>query len=217
MSNLYHLSALILFGPAYLVHAQVERASILGNATDNSAAAVPNVVVTVTNAATNTSVRVVTDSAGAFTVLNLIPGTYSVSAMLAGFNPVTYRGVELQVGQHARLDLHMQVGDLKQTVEVAASATMLQTENAAVGQVINNTAVSTRPLNGRNFVQLAILAPGVIREYLDHSNEHPKPFVWTAHADLILGKIQRLCERISNSPGVPSSPKSAPKNSSANL
>ena len=67
-----------------------------------------------------------------------------------------------------------------------------------------------------SFLSVASLEKA-IREYLDHSNEHPKPFVWTAHADLILGKIQRLCERISNSPGVPSSPKSAPKNSSANL
>jgi len=146
---------------ACLLHAQVERASILGNATDHSGAAVPNVVVTVTNEATNTSVRAMTDAAGAFAVLNLIPGSYTVSAALAGFNPVTYRGVELQVGQQARLDLSMQVGELKQTVEVAASATILQTENAAVGQVINNTAVSSLPLNGRNFVQLAILAPGV--------------------------------------------------------
>ena len=104
----------------FLMHAQVERASILGNPTDNSSAAVPNVVVTVTNEATNTSVRVVTDSAGAFAVMNLIPGTYTVSAALAGFNAVTYRGVELQVGQQARLDLQMQVGELKQTVEVAA-------------------------------------------------------------------------------------------------
>src|SRR5436309_12305525 len=114
---------------ACLVQAQVERASILGNATDNSGAAVPGVVVTVTNDATNTSVRVVTDAAGAFAALNLIPGNYTVSAALAGFNPITYRGVELQVGQQARLDLPMQVGELKQTVEVAASATMLQTEN----------------------------------------------------------------------------------------
>ena len=67
-----------------------------------------------------------------------------------------------------------------------------------------------------SFLSVASLEKA-IREYLDHSNEHPKPFVWTADADLILGKIQRLCERISNSPGVPSSPKSAPKNSSANL
>src|SRR5215470_3166124 len=162
MSKLYRsLGVFVLLTAAFLAHAQVERASILGNATDTSDAAVPNVVVTVTNTATNTSVRVVTDSAGAFTVLNLIPGTYSVSAALTGFNPVTYRGVELQVGQQARLDIHMELGELRQSVEVAASATMLQTESAAVGQVINNTAVSSLPLNGRNFVQLAILAPGV--------------------------------------------------------
>ena len=159
MPNLRSWALCFLF--AALAHSQVERASIVGNATDPSGAAVPNVVVTVTNQATNTNLRVMTDSAGAFTVLNLIPGTYSVAAVLAGFNPVTYRGVELQVGQQARLDLHMQVGDVKQAVEVTASATMLQTENAAVGQVINNTAVSSLPLNGRNFVQLAILAPGV--------------------------------------------------------
>jgi len=155
------LSLCLLSVFACPIMAQVERASILGNATDTSGAALPNVVVTVTNEATNTSVRVLTDSAGAFTVLNLIPGAYSVSAVFPGFAPVDYRGVELQVGQQARLNIHMEVGELKQTVEVAASATLLQTENAAVGQVINNTAVSTLPLNGRNFVQLAILAPGV--------------------------------------------------------
>jgi transposase len=48
-----------------------------------------------------------------------------------------------------------------------------------------------------------------IREYVDHYNENPKPFVWTADADLILGKIQRLCERISNSPGVSSATKTS--------
>jgi hypothetical protein len=59
-----------------------------------------------------------------------------------------------------------------------------------------------------SFLSVASLEKA-IREYLDHYNENPKPFVWTADADLILGKIQRLCERISNSPGVPSNPKSA--------
>jgi hypothetical protein len=100
MSKLYRsLSVCVLSAAAWLVHAQVERASIPGNATDTSGAAVPNVAVTVTNEATNTSVHVVTDSAGAFTVLNLIPGTYSVSATLAGFNPVTYRGVQIRAAR----------------------------------------------------------------------------------------------------------------------
>jgi hypothetical protein len=105
MSKLYRSMGvcLLVSAAACLLHAQVERASILGNATDNSSAAVPNVVVTVTNEATNTSFRVVTDAAGAFAVMNLIPGNYTVSAALAGFNSVTYRGVELQVGQQARL------------------------------------------------------------------------------------------------------------------
>ena len=67
-----------------------------------------------------------------------------------------------------------------------------------------------------SFLSVASLEKA-IQEYWDHYNENPKPFVWTADADLILGKIQRLCELISNSPRIKSSPKSAPKNSSANL
>ena len=67
-----------------------------------------------------------------------------------------------------------------------------------------------------SFLSVASLEKA-IQEYWDHYNENPKPFVWTADADLILGKIQRLCERISNSPRIKSSPKSAPKNSPANL
>lgn len=141
--------------------AQVERASIIGNVTDKSGAALPAVQVTATNEATNTSATVSTDSAGAYTVLNLIPAKYTVTASLAGFGPVVYHGFELQVSQEARLDFTMELGTLEQRVEVVGNAQLLQTENASVGQVINNTAISTLPLNGRNFVQLAILAPGV--------------------------------------------------------
>src|SRR5579864_2255731 len=160
MSKVY-CSFAVLFLACGAMQAQVERASLLGNAIDKSGAAVPGVQITVTNEATNTSVRTVTDQAGAYTVLNLIPGRYSVSASLSGFKPVVFRGFELQVSQQARLDLPMEVGALEQTVEVAAAPPLLQTESAAVGQVIGSNAVSSLPLNGRNFVQLAILAPGV--------------------------------------------------------
>ena len=67
----------------------------------------------------------------------------------------------LQVSQRARLDITLAVGGLEQAVEVTAAAPLLQTENASVGQVISSEAVNALPLNGRNFVQLAILAPGV--------------------------------------------------------
>jgi hypothetical protein len=162
MSKAYWVLILFLTLTApHRLPAQVERAAILGNAVDKSGAAVPDVQIIVTHETTNTSIRTVTDQAGAYTVLNLIPGTYTISASRTGFKPVVVRGVELQVSQQARLDLSMEVGALEQTVEVSAAAPLLDTESAAVGQVISRNAVSSLPLNGRNFVQLAILAPGV--------------------------------------------------------
>jgi len=147
------------FAPA--LYAQVERASIVGKITDSTGAAMAAVEVTVTNEATNTSTHVVTDDAGAFTAVNLIPGSYSVNASTKGFRPVVFRNFVLQVGQSARLDITMEVGKVEQTLEVTGAVPLLQTESASVGQVIEQTAVNALPLNGRNFVQLAILAPGV--------------------------------------------------------
>ena len=141
--------------------AQVERASIIGNVSDTSGAAMPGVEVTVTNEGTNTVVRLTTDEAGAYTAVNLIPGSYSLNATRSGFKPMVYRNFVLQVGQSARLDIHMEVGNVEQTVEVTGAIPLLQTENASVGQVISKEAVNALPLNGRNFIQLAILAPGV--------------------------------------------------------
>ncbi len=141
--------------------AQVERASIIGNITDKTGATMGDVEVTVTHEATNTNTRVTSDAAGAYSVVNLIPGSYSVSASRSGFRPVVFRNFVLQVGQSARLDIVMEVGTVEQTVEVTAATPLLQTENASVGQVIEKQAVNSLPLNGRNFVQLAILAPGV--------------------------------------------------------
>ena len=119
------------------------------------------VEVAVTNEGTNTRVRLTTDESGAYTAVNLIPGSYTVNATRSGFKPVVFRNFVLQVGQSARLDIRMDVGGVEQTVEVVGTIPLLQTENASVGQVISQQAVNALPLNGRNFVQLAILAPGV--------------------------------------------------------
>src|SRR5215471_18667914 len=120
------------------LRAQVERASIVGKITDATGAAMGGVEVTVTNEATNTSSRVSSDDAGAFTAVNLIPGSYSVSASLKGFRPVVFRNFVLQVGQSARLDMTMELGSVEQTVEVTGAIPLLQTENASVGQVIES-------------------------------------------------------------------------------
>jgi len=149
-----------LLACAYLT-AQVERASIVGNVTDKSGAAMAGVEVTVTNEATNTSVKLTSDESGGYTAVSLIPGNYSVTAARSGFRPVAFKRFVLQVGQTARLDISMEVGSVEQSVEVQGTIPLLQTESASVGQVIERGAVNALPLNGRNFVQLAILAPGV--------------------------------------------------------
>jgi hypothetical protein len=119
------------------------------------------VEVVVTNEGTNTQTRIVTDESGSYRAVNLIPGSYTVAATRTGFRPVTYRNFVLQVTQVARLDIAMDVGAVEQAIEVTGALPLLQTENSSVGQVISSQAVEALPLNGRNFVQLAILAPGV--------------------------------------------------------
>src|SRR5919198_1955251 len=155
------LASLLASAFAAETTAQVERGSIVGTTTDKSGAVVPGVEVTVTNESTNVAVVVRTDDSGNYAAVNLLPGSYTVSAKSAGFSNPVFRGFVLQVGQEARLNIVLEVGAVEQLVEVNAVAPLLQTENASVGQVIAPEPIAALPLNGRNFVQLAILAPGI--------------------------------------------------------
>ena len=121
---------------AAIMLAQVERAAIVGNVSDKTGAVMTGVEVTVTSDATNTSIRQTTDESGGYTAVNLIPGSYTVTAALSGFRPVSFKNFVLQVGQTARLDISMEVGTVEQTVEVQGTIPLLQTESASVGQVI---------------------------------------------------------------------------------
>jgi hypothetical protein len=161
ISVLLLASSLIAFVFVRVAAAQVERGSIVGTLTDKSGSVVPGVEVTVTNESTNASVNVRTDSSGNYAAVNLLAGTYTVTAKNIGFSSQAHKGFVLQVGQEARLNIVLEVGTVEQVIEVNADAPLLQTENASVGQVIAPEPIAALPLNGRNFVQLAILAPGV--------------------------------------------------------
>jgi len=124
---------LLLFVTAVAAIAQVERASIIGNVSDTTGAVMPGVALTVTNEDTNTRIQMVTDDAGAYTAVNLIPGSYRVNAVRSGFKPVVFRNFVLQVGQTARLDIGLEVGGVDQTVEVTGTVSLLQTESVSVG------------------------------------------------------------------------------------
>jgi hypothetical protein len=163
---MFRRKSLLIIGLCLLVTlpavAQVSTGEIEGTITDSSGAAIPNAKVTATNAATNTVVReTITSPDGGYTMTFLPPGTYNMAAESPGFRKTLQNGIELQTNQRARVDFQMQVGRISETVEVAARAPLLESQSSSLGTVIGQQFIGELPLNGRNFVTLALLTPGV--------------------------------------------------------
>jgi hypothetical protein len=140
--------------------AQVQTGRIVGTVTDAQKSALPNATVTVTEAATSQTVTVTTNERGDFVVTPLNPGFYRVSVSSPGFQTTVINSVEVQVGQSARVETAMKVGEVTSTVEVTSSAPLLDTESGTLGHVVTNTQIVNLPLNGRSYYELARLTPG---------------------------------------------------------
>ena len=102
-----------------------------------------------------------TDSSGVYTFSPVRIGNYSVSATAPGFSVTTQQNVNVAVSQNLRVNIELKTGAATETVEVTTAPPQLQTEDASVGQVVNEQSVNNLPLNGRNFTFLAQLAAGV--------------------------------------------------------
>src|SRR5207247_890318 len=113
------------------------------------------------NTGTGASRETLTEVSGDYTLTLLPPGTYNLTVEATGFRKTAQSGVELQVDQHARIDFALQVGQVSETVEVVAAAALLESQSSSIGRVIPSDFVNELPLNGRNFVSLAITVPGV--------------------------------------------------------
>ncbi len=137
--------------------------TVVGTVVDSSGAAVSGASISIVNRATNATQQTTSSSSGTYAVSLLNPGTYKISASYTGFSKQVVDGVVVAVGQELRVDLSLKPGDVSQTVDVSASATRLDTDNAAIGQVITSKAVVDLPLNGRNFTQLLLLGPGAVQ------------------------------------------------------
>jgi Carboxypeptidase regulatory-like domain/Periplasmic binding protein-like domain len=147
----------ILAGGA-AVFAQVQAGRMVGAVYDPQRATVPG--ATVTDVATNQSKRVTADGNGGYVITPLDPGIYSLSATAPGFETTIRGGIELTVGQAARVDLELRIGETSTEVRVTAETPLLNTETGTLGQVITNTQITDLPLNGRSFTELARLTPG---------------------------------------------------------
>ena len=157
--------AAVLFAVAVFVavpvSAQMTTGTILGRVADPSGAVVPGARLTLLNTATNGTRALTVRESGDFTFAQLPPGQYNLTAEHQGFRKDVHNGITLEVGQQARVDIALQVGAVSEQVEVTASAALVSTESAALGNVVDNKKVVELPLNGRGYLQLAFLQPSV--------------------------------------------------------
>jgi len=140
--------------------AQVAGATVTGNVTDAQGAAVPNAKVTAVNSATNVSTATTANGVGAYTIPNLNPGDYQVSAEASGFNKAVSK-VSLTVGAKQEMNFALQVGQVTQTVEVTSAAPQVELASSTIAGVVESTQTVWLPLNGRDWAALAQLQPGV--------------------------------------------------------
>ena len=136
-------------------------ASISGRVMDSSGAAVPSASVVVKNTGTSASQTTITDGQGRYTVPDLSIGSYEIEVSKTGFQNSVRSGITLSVGSAPVVDLQLTVGQSTQTVTVSAEASQVETTTSAVSSLVNQTQMRELPLNGRNFEQLILLAPGV--------------------------------------------------------
>ena len=153
--------AVALGGRATPVAAQAAGAEITGAITDQARAPASGAMVTVTNAATNQSRTVVTTATGIYTVAGLASGQYRLEITLSGFKAIRRDGIRIATGDKARLDFALDVGDVREELTVVADAPRLRAETASLGTLVEHEQVVQLPLNGRTFIVLASLAPGV--------------------------------------------------------
>jgi Carboxypeptidase regulatory-like domain/TonB dependent receptor-like, beta-barrel len=157
----YLLAAFCVAASAPPVLAQVAAGEITGVVQDPGGAAVPGATITVTDIATNRQRVVVSTQDGIYTAPSLAPGTYSIAVDLQGFKPVRREGVRIATGEKARIDFELSVGDIREEVTVVADAPIVRSETASLGTVVENEQVVQLPLNGRLFIMLATIVPGV--------------------------------------------------------
>jgi hypothetical protein len=145
-------------------HAQTTTGAFLGFVTDAQGAVIGGAKVTATNEATGLTRTVMTNSSGEY-VISLLPvGRYTLKFEAEKFKQRAVKGVALELDQKAKIDAALEIGEITEVVtsENGAGAPLARTETAEAGEVIENKRIVELPLNGRLYLQLAQLTPGVV-------------------------------------------------------
>jgi hypothetical protein len=143
-------------------HAQTVVGRISGTVQDANGAVVPNATVKVINAATNAERTVTSDENGFYTITNLPVGTYSIEAEQKGYKKARVAGQNVTADARVTVDIRLEAGEVSETVEIVATGVeTVNTTSGEVSRVIDRQQVQNLALNGRNYIQLLSLVPGV--------------------------------------------------------
>jgi len=161
-SVLWTLLSVLVFMFAPAVSAS-PTGSIAGFVKDQSGAVISGAKLTLINVSTNAKEEAVSDSNGGFQFLQLAPAVYVLHVEAAGFKKATLKDVVVQVDQITHLDAPLQIGSVAETIEVSAAASpLLESDRSTLSNVIDSEVISNIPLNGRQYLDLALLTPGVL-------------------------------------------------------
>ena len=149
-----------ILGMSSIAFGQIQAGRIVGTVTDPGGAVVPSARVTITKVATNEAVNLTTNGVGEYVLTPVEPGIYKIDVTARGFSSAQVKNVEVIVGQSARADVQLRVGETSTVLEVTASAPLLNTESGTLGTEVTNKQITDLPLNGRSYYELARLTPG---------------------------------------------------------
>ena len=140
---------------------QAGKAELFGAVLDPAGLAVPAAKITAAETSTGARFREVSDAKGAYHLLGLPAGNYELLVEKPGFRPYRQTGLTLRLGDQSRLDIRLVLGQASESVDVNAEASLLQTAGGSVSYHVNGSQIETLPLDGRNFIPLVALSPGV--------------------------------------------------------
>ena len=149
-----------LFAALTPAWAQEVTAGIVGTVVDPSGAPIKDATVTATDSERGTVWTVKTNDSGTYNILRVPVGNYTVKVVAPGFQTAVHPAFTLVLNQTARVDVAMKMGQVSESVEVTGDTPALQTESTQVSTLIDSNTVTSVPLAGRNYLQLALLAPG---------------------------------------------------------
>jgi len=160
----------VLVLAAIPVAAQMPTGAILGTVKDSSGASIPGATVTVRNTDTNLTRTQMTEQDGSYRFPELPVGHYEAKAEAPGFKTETRTGMTLEITQQGVVNFALQVGATTQQVTVSSEIPMVNTQDSTLGATVNQQQMAELPLNGRNYIDLALSRPGVNQDKNQHNS-----------------------------------------------